>query len=67
MGWDMHSADKGAAGAAEDCAPAAANDDLGPAPPLKEAEAAPAGWDPFEVWATRIRDARRASVDRGAD
>jgi hypothetical protein len=46
---------------------AAANDDQGPgpaAPRTGEAHAlAPAGWDPFEIWRTRVRDARREAPE----
>jgi hypothetical protein len=41
----------------------AANDSSGPASPDRSAggrsSAAAAGWDPFEIWRTRVRDARR--------
>lgn len=39
----------------------AANDDHGPvAPVARELPASEAvGWDPFEVWRTRVRDPRR--------
>ena len=43
--------------------PAAANDDFAPGPRddgRAEAAATPTGgWDAFEVWRTRVRDARR--------
>jgi hypothetical protein len=45
----------------------AANDEQGPvaaAPDAAEARAAvPAGWDPFEIWRTRVRDARREAPE----
>ena len=37
----------------------AANDDHGPASPAHEMQQREAGWDPFEVWCTRVRDPRR--------
>jgi hypothetical protein len=39
----------------------AANDELRPAGAAAAVEPSPrlAGWDPFEVWRTRVRDARR--------
>lgn len=39
----------------------AANDDQGPVPATeRETRSIEAsGWDPFEVWRTRVRDARR--------
>jgi len=45
----------------------AANDDVGPPPHAALPEppaAAAAGWDPHEVWCTRIRDPRRAEAAR---
>lgn len=45
----------------------AANDDDGPAPTASERAAPEAqAWDPFEVWRTRVRDARRDG-ERGTD
>lgn len=42
----------------------AANDDHGPADHVaREHAAKEAGWDPFEVWRTRVRDARRGEGD----
>jgi hypothetical protein len=57
----MHPADQGLTGAVDELVPAAANDDHGPTLPEAEAPAAATGWDPFEVWRTRVRDARRGS------
>jgi hypothetical protein len=39
----------------------AANDEFHPAgrPETPAAPTGPGGWDPFEVWRTRVRDARR--------
>lgn len=37
----------------------AANDDHGPASVAHESAQQEAGWDPFEVWCTRVRDPRR--------
>lgn len=39
----------------------AANDDHGPVPSIERdtGSAEASGWDPFEVWRTRVRDARR--------
>lgn len=46
----------------------AANDDQGPVPSaareLRRGE--PVGWDPFEVWRTRVRDARSTGRDAPA-
>lgn len=38
-----------------------ASDELDPARAAARADASPrpGGWDPFEVWRTRVRDARR--------
>jgi hypothetical protein len=60
----MHPADQGKSGAvAEGVVALAANDDLGPSVPAADAAGgAAAGWDPFEVWRTRVRDARRAAT-----
>lgn len=41
---------------------AASNDELGPAPRRSSLGSAPeptGGWDPFDVWRTRVRDARQ--------
>jgi hypothetical protein len=42
---------------------AAANDEQGPVPATPAAASGrvpvTAGWDPFEIWRTRVRDARR--------
>ena len=38
----------------------AANDDSVPGQPTRPSTAA--GWDPYEVWATRVRDARTMSA-----
>jgi hypothetical protein len=65
----MHPADQGKSGAvAEGVIALAANDDLGPS--VESGEAAggeSAGWDPFEVWRTRVRDARRAATESTED
>ena len=47
----------------------AANDDPRPAGAAATVEPAPrpAGWDPFEVWRTRVRDARRGAEGPVAD
>jgi hypothetical protein len=68
----MHPADQGKTGAVAEGVALAANDDRGPdgGPPLPGAEIAAnvtAGWDPFEVWRTRVRDARRAAVEPDLD
>ena len=63
----MHPADQGSTGAVSEHVPAAANDDLGPVLPVQEVQAATTGWDPFEVWRTRVRDARRDSTESRAD
>jgi hypothetical protein len=65
----MHPADQGKSGAvAEGSVALAANDDLGPALAADElAASAAAGWDPFEVWRTRVRDARRSASDAAED
>jgi hypothetical protein len=56
----MHPADQGKTGAGPDVLALAANDDHGPAAAGTDAAAShPGGWDPFEVWRTRVRDARR--------
>lgn len=41
----------------------AANDDAVPGQPQKPRAAL--GWDPYEVWATRVRDARRECTGVG--
>jgi hypothetical protein len=41
---------------------AASNDELGPAPRHSSLVTTPestGGWDPFDVWRTRVRDARQ--------
>ncbi len=63
----MHPADQGLTGAVNERVSAAANDEIGPVPPAGGEDAAAAGWDPFEVWRTRIRDARRAPTEPDAD
>jgi hypothetical protein len=54
-------------GAVDEIVPAAANDDLGPARMSPEPQAVASGWDPFEVWRTRVRDARRDAGESKAD
>ncbi len=48
--------------------PVAANEDFGPAKdpadPRVEPPPATRGWDAFEVWRTRVRDARRDVAPR---
>lgn len=46
----------------------AANDDQGPVSQIArtQPEQAAAGWDPFEVWRTRVRDPRRAEANATA-
>lgn len=68
----MHPADQGKTGAVAEGVALAANDDHGP--PLPGAEitalsldAVAAGWDPFEVWRTRVRDARRVAAEPPRD
>ena len=65
---DMHPADQGKTGAVAEGVALAANDDRGPEAVLPAPGAelqslslggVGAGWDPFEVWRTRVRDARR--------
>jgi hypothetical protein len=64
----MHPADQGKTGAVSEEPILAANDDLGPAPPATPSPSAGAsGWDPFEVWCTRVRDARRGSETPDAE
>jgi hypothetical protein len=65
----MHPADQGKTGAVAEGVALAANDDHGPPLPGGAEEigvTAPdgpvSGWDPFEVWRTRVRDARRVPV-----
>jgi hypothetical protein len=64
----MHPADQGKTGAVAEGVALAANDDHGPPLPGAEEigvtapEGTVSGWDPFEVWRTRVRDARRAPV-----
>jgi hypothetical protein len=59
----MNNADQSpAARAAAAAGPDAANDDDGPAEGGAGGSAGPAGWDPFEVWRTRVRDARRSAA-----
>ena len=68
----MHPADQGKTGAVAEGVALAANDDCGPVaapagaePPTLGLNGHAAGWDPFEVWRTRVRDARRpAEPDR---
>jgi hypothetical protein len=61
----MHPADQGKTGAVAEGVALAANDDHGPPQPGAEigtttTDGTVSGWDPFEVWRTRVRDARRA-------
>ncbi len=73
---DMHPADQGKTGAVAEGVALAANDDRVPdgGAPLAGAELAAlnldrpaAGWDPFEVWRTRVRDARRVAAEPPRD
>lgn len=72
----MHPADQGKSGAVAAGVALAANDDRGPerhpdggpdaalpgaASATLSHDGATAGWDPFEVWRTRVRDARRTA------
>jgi hypothetical protein len=34
--------------------------------PATEGSSPPAGWDPFEVWRTRVRDVQKARVRDGS-
>jgi hypothetical protein len=60
----MHPADQGKTGAVAEGIALAANDDhASPLPGPEIATGVTAGWDPFEVWRTRVRDARRAAPE----
>jgi hypothetical protein len=60
----MHPADHGQAGSPAESIGRAANDEFGPTGrALEPSSGVHPGWDPLEVWQTRVRDPRRAATE----